>query len=158
GRMAATPRLPGGRPRVPSPAGGGRGRRSQGGERPPAGGARTGGSPREGDRPHRSFARRVPRGRRLGGPRGRPGMIGRGEAFGWQVDAEATAVGIGVFDGVHRGHQAVMRDLTDMAETRGLVPAALTFDPHPLEFLAPDRAPDLLTTVEQRAELLAECG
>lgn len=52
----------------------------------------------------------------------------------------------------------MMRDLTDMAETRGLVPAALTFDPHPLEFLAPDRAPDLLTTVEQRAELLAECG
>ncbi|MEX1006139.1 MAG: bifunctional riboflavin kinase/FAD synthetase [Acidimicrobiia bacterium] len=85
-------------------------------------------------------------------------MILRGDPFGWQVDAAGTAVAIGVFDGVHRGHQRVMRDLTVMARDRDLVPAALTFDPHPLEFLAPDRAPDLLTTVEQRAELLAECG
>lgn len=85
-------------------------------------------------------------------------MILRGDPFGWQVDAAGTAVAIGVFDGVHRGHQRVMRDLTAMARDRDLVPAALTFDPHPLEFLAPDRAPDLLTTVEQRAELLAECG
>ncbi|HVR33145.1 MAG TPA: bifunctional riboflavin kinase/FAD synthetase [Acidimicrobiia bacterium] len=85
-------------------------------------------------------------------------MILRGDPFGWQVEAEATAVAIGVFDGVHRGHQQVMVDLTRMATERGLVPAALTFDPHPLEFLAPERAPDLLTTVEQRAELLAACG
>lgn len=85
-------------------------------------------------------------------------MILRGDPFGWHVDAQATAVAIGVFDGVHKGHQQVMRDLTAMARARDLVPAALTFDPHPLEFLAPDRAPDLLTTVEQRAELLAECG
>ena len=85
-------------------------------------------------------------------------MILRGDPFGWNVDTEGTAVAIGVFDGVHRGHQQVMRDLTAMARARDLVPAALTFDPHPLEFLAPDRAPDLLTTVEQRAELLAECG
>lgn len=85
-------------------------------------------------------------------------MILRGDPFGWHVDVEGTAVAVGVFDGVHRGHQQVMADLTAMARSRGLVPAALTFDPHPLEFLAPDRAPDLLTTVEQRAELLAECG
>lgn len=85
-------------------------------------------------------------------------MILRGDPFGWHVDTDGTAIAIGVFDGVHRGHQQVMRDLTAMARVRDLVPAALTFDPHPLEFLAPDRAPDLLTTVEQRAELLAECG
>ena len=85
-------------------------------------------------------------------------MILRGDPFGWQVDVEGTAIAIGVFDGVHRGHQRVMEDLTAMARSRSLVPAALTFDPHPLEFLAPDRAPDLLTTVEQRAALLAECG
>jgi riboflavin kinase/FMN adenylyltransferase len=85
-------------------------------------------------------------------------MILRGDPFGWQIDATATAIAIGVFDGVHRGHQAVMRDLTTEAAERGLVSVALTFDPHPLEFVAPERAPDLLTTVEQRAALLAECG
>lgn len=85
-------------------------------------------------------------------------MILRGDPFGWQIDADSTAVAIGVFDGVHRGHQQVMEDLTAMARNRKLVPVALTFDPHPLEFLAPDHAPDLLTTVEQRAELLARCG
>lgn len=85
-------------------------------------------------------------------------MILRGDPFGWQVDVAGTAIAIGVFDGVHRGHQQVMEDLTALARSRHLVPAALTFDPHPLEFLAPDHAPDLLTTVEQRAELLAECG
>ena len=85
-------------------------------------------------------------------------MILRGDPFAWQIEEESTAVAIGVFDGVHRGHQQVMLDLTAMAKSRDLVPAALTFDPHPLEFLAPERAPDLLTTVEQRGVLLAECG
>lgn len=85
-------------------------------------------------------------------------MILRGDPFGWHIDAHSTAVAIGVFDGVHRGHQKVMNDLTAMARNRGIVPVALTFDPHPLEFLAPDRAPDLLTTVEQRAEFLGQCG
>lgn len=85
-------------------------------------------------------------------------MILRGDPFGWEVDASATAITIGVFDGVHLGHQRVMRDLTARAAADSLTPVALTFDPHPLEFIAPDRAPDLLTTVEQRAALLAECG
>jgi len=85
-------------------------------------------------------------------------VILRGDPFSWQIEAQATAIAIGVFDGVHRGHQKVMRDMTAEAAERGLVSVALTFDPHPLEFLAPDRAPDLLTTVEQRAALLAECG
>jgi riboflavin kinase/FMN adenylyltransferase len=81
-----------------------------------------------------------------------------GDPFTWELDSAGTAIAIGVFDGVHRGHQQVMSDLTVLAGERGLVPVALTFDPHPLEFLAPDRAPDLLTTVEQRASLLAKCG
>lgn len=85
-------------------------------------------------------------------------MILRGDPFGWKIEAAGTAVAIGVFDGVHRGHQKVVKDLTAMAASRGLVPVALTFDPHPLEFVAPERAPDLLTTVEQRATLLADCG
>lgn len=85
-------------------------------------------------------------------------MILRGDPFSWQVDAAGTAVAIGVFDGVHRGHQQVMADLTSLTGREGLVPVALTFDPHPLEFLAPDRAPDLLTTVEQRHALLIALG
>ncbi|HSJ29381.1 MAG TPA: bifunctional riboflavin kinase/FAD synthetase [Acidimicrobiia bacterium] len=85
-------------------------------------------------------------------------MILRGDPFGWEVPAEATAVAIGVFDGVHLGHQRVVRDLATTASGRGLVTAALTFDPHPLEFLAPERAPQMLTTVEQRAAMLGECG
>jgi riboflavin kinase / FMN adenylyltransferase len=85
-------------------------------------------------------------------------VILRGDPFGWDVPVEATAVAIGVFDGVHLGHQRVMRDLAAMASERGMVTAALTFDPHPLEFVAPGRAPQMLTTVEQRAEMLAECG
>jgi riboflavin kinase / FMN adenylyltransferase len=85
-------------------------------------------------------------------------MILRGDPFAWDVGDAQTAIAIGVFDGVHRGHQQVMRDMTAMASERDLVPVALTFDPHPLEFLAPDKAPDLLTTVEQRAELLDGCG
>ena len=85
-------------------------------------------------------------------------MILRGDPFSWQVDAAGTAVAIGVFDGVHRGHQQVMAGLTEHAARAGLVPVALTFDPHPLEFLAPERAPDLLTTVEQRHALLSAVG
>lgn len=84
-------------------------------------------------------------------------MILQDDPFAWELDGP-TAVAIGVFDGVHRGHQRVMRDMTAMAAERGLTPVALTFDPHPLEFIAPERAPALLTTVEQRAEFLAECG
>jgi|FLYL01.1.fsa_nt_gi riboflavin kinase/FMN adenylyltransferase len=80
-----------------------------------------------------------------------------GDPLSWVFD-QPTAVTIGVFDGVHLGHQRVMATLVDLAAREDLVPAALTFDPHPLEFLAPERAPKLLTDVEQRIELLEGCG
>lgn len=80
-----------------------------------------------------------------------------GDPLEWSVE-RPTAVTIGVFDGVHLGHRAVMDRLVDRARRDGLVPVALTFDPHPLEFVAPERAPKLLTTVTQRVELLASCG
>ena len=57
-------------------------------------------------------------------------------------------VAVGTFDGVHAGHRAVIGD----ADT------VLTFDPHPLEILAPDRAPGLLTATERKAELVAGLG
>jgi riboflavin kinase/FMN adenylyltransferase len=67
-------------------------------------------------------------------------------------------VSIGNFDGVHLGHQAMVRELVGQARGAGLPAVVLTFDPHPIRLLAPDRAPPLLTTPDRKAELLAECG
>jgi len=80
-----------------------------------------------------------------------------GDPLAWDV-AGPTGVAIGVFDGVHLGHRRVLRRMVERAHGDGLIPTALTFDPHPLEFLAPERAPDLLSTVGDRAELMGECG
>ena len=79
------------------------------------------------------------------------------DPLGWETD-RPSAVAIGVFDGVHRGHQMVIGRLCERARERDLQTVALTFDPHPLEFVAPERAPLLLTTIEQRIELLGEAG
>jgi len=62
-----------------------------------------------------------------------------------------TGLAIGVFDGVHLGHQAVVRSL------EGKV-AALTFEPHPLAIIAPDRVPPRLTTLEQKVAYLRAQG
>lgn len=71
-----------------------------------------------------------------------------------------TVVAIGNFDGVHRGHQAVIARARALAEE---LPGAhqvavLTFDPHPAKRLAPELAPALLTTPKRRAEFLGEAG
>jgi riboflavin kinase / FMN adenylyltransferase len=79
------------------------------------------------------------------------------DPLAWATD-RPSAVAIGVFDGVHRGHQTVIGRLCDRAREQDLQTVALTFDPHPLEFVAPDRAPLLLTTIEQRIQLLGEAG
>lgn len=82
-----------------------------------------------------------------------------GDPLRWRLAREvATAVAIGVFDGVHRGHRSVLEPLVALADDRGLAVAALTFDPHPLEIVAPERAPRLLSTVGQRIEALAGVG
>lgn len=79
-----------------------------------------------------------------------------GDPHKWQIPGTiGSAVAIGTFDGVHRGHQCVLADLRD---TPGLVPAALTFDVHPLTLIEPDRAPRLLGTIDQRVEWLQEEG
>lgn len=80
-----------------------------------------------------------------------------GDPLAWEV-SPASAVAIGVFDGVHLGHQAVLGHLVDRAATARILPVALTFDPHPLEYIARERAPKLLTGVEHRVELLGGCG
>ena len=74
------------------------------------------------------------------------------------ADLGATVVVIGNFDGVHRGHQRVLARARGIADDRGLPVVALTFDPHPMAVLRPEHAPTQLTTVERRADLLAEAG
>ena len=68
------------------------------------------------------------------------------------------AVTIGAFDGVHLGHQAVLRLVHDLAGARSLTATVLTFDRHPAEVVRPESAPKLLTTLEQKLELLDATG
>ncbi len=72
--------------------------------------------------------------------------------------APGTVVSIGAYDGVHRGHQAVLRLVHDLASARSLSSAVVTFDRHPAEVVRPESAPQLLTTNAQKVELLAETG
>ena len=67
-------------------------------------------------------------------------------------------VTIGVFDGVHRGHRALMSIARGEADRRGVGLTAVTFDPHPLEVVRPGSHPLLLATVAHRCRLLHESG
>lgn len=68
------------------------------------------------------------------------------------------AVTIGTFDGVHRGHRLVLDTLRDEAARRNLQPAAISFSCHPLELIAPERAPGNLLTTDRKRRLIAEEG
>jgi riboflavin kinase/FMN adenylyltransferase len=70
----------------------------------------------------------------------------------------APAVAIGNFDGVHRGHQALVAAARTEADTRGAEAGVLTFDPHPARFFRPELAPPLLLPLARRLELLGEAG
>ena len=69
-----------------------------------------------------------------------------------------VAVAIGVFDGLHRGHQEVVRAAVEHARQHRGTAVVLTFDPHPATVLSPERVPPLLTTPGQRRRLAAEMG
>jgi len=71
---------------------------------------------------------------------------------------EGTVVTVGTFDGVHRGHLDVIRRLVDSARKADLPSLLVSFDPHPLEIVNPAAAPLLLTTSEEKLEVLAETG
>ncbi len=72
--------------------------------------------------------------------------------------AGPIALTIGNFDGVHRGHQAMLTRLVEAADDLRLSPALLTFHPHPREYFAPGNAPPRLTTQRQKLELLRQFG
>ena len=69
-----------------------------------------------------------------------------------------TAVTIGVLDGVHLGHQALLRRLRDEAKVRALSPGVVTLHPHPLTVLRPEVRPSYLTSLEDRIGLLRQHG
>jgi len=73
-------------------------------------------------------------------------------------DFGPTVLSIGNFDGVHLGHRAILSDVVAEARAAGAKALALTFDPHPEQFLRPGNAPRLLTPMDERVRLLAETG
>lgn len=74
------------------------------------------------------------------------------------ADFGRSVAAIGNFDGVHRGHQAILAEVRRRAAEQGAASVAVTFDPHPVRVLRPDVAPRLITPMAQRLELLAGTG
>jgi riboflavin kinase / FMN adenylyltransferase len=73
-------------------------------------------------------------------------------------DARPSAVALGVFDGVHLGHRAILGTAVAHAREAGMPAIACTFDPHPMEVLQPERAPLAITTLDERLTLIEGCG
>ena len=72
--------------------------------------------------------------------------------------AAPQAMAIGNFDGMHLGHQALLRQLMAYAQTYRITPAVMTFEPHPREFFMPQNAPARLASMREKLEYFAECG
>lgn len=71
---------------------------------------------------------------------------------------EGSSVTLGNFDGIHVGHQALIRSAVDDAVHLGVRSAVLTFEPHPLQVLVPERAPKMLLTHKDKMQLLQSLG
>ena len=69
-----------------------------------------------------------------------------------------SVVSIGNFDGLHLGHRAILKTVVERARALGVQSVAMTFSPHPIQFLAPDRAPRLISTLEQKIALMKQTG
>lgn len=70
---------------------------------------------------------------------------------------QQRVIALGFFDGVHRGHQAILRAAADLAAEKGMQSAAVTFESHPRAYVR-GRAPDMISTFERRCALLREAG
>jgi riboflavin kinase / FMN adenylyltransferase len=68
----------------------------------------------------------------------------------------ACALSIGNFDGVHRGHHALLKQLQEGAQERGLVSCVMTFEPHPKEFFAPEQAPPRILNLRDKLAAFAK--
>lgn len=71
---------------------------------------------------------------------------------------QPSVITIGAYDGVHRGHQAVIAQVRELANSMGCQSVVVTFDRHPASVVRPESAPKLLTDMEQKLELLAATG
>jgi len=71
-------------------------------------------------------------------------------------DGQGAIVTVGTFDGVHHGHRKVLDEIAQRAKRTGRRSVLVTFQPHPLEIVNPKAAPPLLTTADERREILAQ--
>ena len=69
-----------------------------------------------------------------------------------------SVVSIGNFDGLHLGHREILKTVVQQSRELGVQSVAMTFSPHPIQFLAPDRAPRLISTAEQKIEMMKGTG
>ena len=72
--------------------------------------------------------------------------------------ARPTVLTLGVFDGLHLGHQLIMKTVVERARASGAVPTVITFEPHPRAVLHPESAPPLLQTLDQKIEAMGVLG
>lgn len=79
-------------------------------------------------------------------------------APGLPRDGRGAVVTVGTFDGLHRGHHEVLREIVGRAERTGRRSVLVTFHPHPLRIIRPEDAPSLLTTAAEKKEILAVSG
>jgi riboflavin kinase/FMN adenylyltransferase len=70
----------------------------------------------------------------------------------------ASVVSIGNFDGLHLGHRRILETVVQRARTLRLQSVAMTFSPHPIRFLAPDRSPRMISTLDQKIALIESTG
>ena len=80
------------------------------------------------------------------------------QADGLAPLSDGSVVTIGAYDGVHLGHRKVLQLVRDLADARGLDAALVTFDRHPAQVVRPESAPKLLTSLDQKLELLTDVG
>ena len=74
------------------------------------------------------------------------------------TDNGAIALAIGNFDGMHLGHQTLLKRLIEVANAKNIIPAVMTFEPHPREFFTPLNAPSRLCNLREKLEYFIEAG